>query len=263
MSREVVLLIDRRELLEKARERRLNLQMIEKDYVLGWLLYGFSFIPDLVFNGGTALSKIYFPETWRLSEDLDFSLVRGEFSEVLEKIDEIFSNVREKSGLELRLKSKFTNPVYLQLKIQYQAVLGKNFIKVDVIPDDLVEKPQKREIKRLYSDYLPFRISVESLEEIFSSKLRTVIERKKSRDYFDIWKLTELKFDPEEVRRVFLAKCRMKNVEFGSLEQIFPEGIEEILMPYWERELGRLINPTPDIGEVLKDLRSRLKFLER
>ena len=33
-------LIDRRELLEKARERNLTLGMIEKDYVLGWLLFG-------------------------------------------------------------------------------------------------------------------------------------------------------------------------------------------------------------------------------
>jgi integrase len=38
----VDVLIDRRELLAKARERHLNLNIIEKDYVLGWLLYGFS-----------------------------------------------------------------------------------------------------------------------------------------------------------------------------------------------------------------------------
>ena len=65
-------MIDRRELLEKARERNLTLGMIEKDYVLGWLLFGISEINDLTFKGGTALSKIYFPRIWRLSEDLDF-----------------------------------------------------------------------------------------------------------------------------------------------------------------------------------------------
>ena len=67
-------LIDRRELLEKARERKLTLGMIEKDYVLGWLLFGLSGIKGLTFKGGTALSKIYFPKIWRLSEDLDFVL---------------------------------------------------------------------------------------------------------------------------------------------------------------------------------------------
>ncbi|MFQ6092333.1 MAG: nucleotidyl transferase AbiEii/AbiGii toxin family protein [bacterium] len=66
-------MIDKRELLEKSRDRNLPLAMVEKDYVLGWLLFGFSDVPALVFKGGTALSKIYFPRTWRLSEDLDFA----------------------------------------------------------------------------------------------------------------------------------------------------------------------------------------------
>jgi hypothetical protein len=47
----VDVLIDKRELLEKARQRNLSLQMIEKDYVLGWLLFCVSRIPGLVFNG--------------------------------------------------------------------------------------------------------------------------------------------------------------------------------------------------------------------
>jgi predicted nucleotidyltransferase component of viral defense system len=68
----VDVLIDRRELLERARTRNLPLTIVEKDYVLGWLLFGLSRISNLVFKGGTALSKIYFPEVWRLSEDLDF-----------------------------------------------------------------------------------------------------------------------------------------------------------------------------------------------
>jgi hypothetical protein len=33
-------LIDRRELLAKARARWLPLGMVEKDYVLGWVLFG-------------------------------------------------------------------------------------------------------------------------------------------------------------------------------------------------------------------------------
>lgn len=54
-------MIDKRELLAKARERRLPLAMIEKDYILGWVLFGLARLPELVFKGGTALSKVYFP----------------------------------------------------------------------------------------------------------------------------------------------------------------------------------------------------------
>ena len=55
-------MIDKRELLQKARDKKLNLQIVEKDYVLGWLLNGLKDFDDLIFKGGTALSKIYFPE---------------------------------------------------------------------------------------------------------------------------------------------------------------------------------------------------------
>ena len=49
---------------------------IEKDYVIGWVLKGISetdiLKEKLIFKGGTALRKIYFPD-YRLSEDLDFT----------------------------------------------------------------------------------------------------------------------------------------------------------------------------------------------
>jgi predicted nucleotidyltransferase component of viral defense system len=53
----VDLLIDKRELLDESRERNLTLGMIEKDYVLGWMLFGFGTIKGLTFKGGTALSR--------------------------------------------------------------------------------------------------------------------------------------------------------------------------------------------------------------
>ncbi len=92
--------------------------MIEKDYVLGWLLFGFS-KTKLVFKGGTALSKIYFPKIWRLSEDLDFSF-EGDFNEINSQIEEILELVESKSGIKFKLKSVHQNPEYLQLKIQYK-----------------------------------------------------------------------------------------------------------------------------------------------
>ncbi|NVM56368.1 MAG: nucleotidyl transferase AbiEii/AbiGii toxin family protein, partial [Candidatus Helarchaeota archaeon] len=184
-------MIDRRELLEKAREKGLNLMIVEKDYVLGWLLFGFSRVPNLVFKGGTALSKIYFPRMWRLSEDLDFSLIKGKLEDNLEKLKTVFSEIRRQSGIELKLKSHHLIQEYLQLKIQYQGVISRNWIKVDITIDDLVEKPALRSIHREYSDYISFKIKVETLEELFASKLRAVIERKKCRDYFDLWQLSK------------------------------------------------------------------------
>jgi len=255
----VDVLIDRRELLAKAREKKLNLNLVEKDYVLGWLLFGFSKIGSLIFKGGTALSKVYFPAIWRLSEDLDFSLLANNFSIISDKANEILSLIEKKSGINLNLKSKFSNPEYLQLKIQYNAVIGRNWVKVDITKNDLVETPVLKTIKRIYSDYEDFKIKVESLEEIFCSKFRTAIERKKCRDYFDLWKLTDISIDLNKVKQILKEKLKIKGVTFTSINQIFPKDLNETLLPYWEKELGRLVYPLPDLELVLKELRNYVK----
>jgi predicted nucleotidyltransferase component of viral defense system len=255
----VDVLIDRRELLSKARERHLNLNLVEKDYVLGWLLFGFSKINSLVFKGGTALSKIYFPEIWRLSEDLDFSLLSNDFSVVSRQIKEIFKLIESKSGIQLNLKSEFYNPDYLQLKIQYIAAIGRNWVKIDVTKNDLVLKSSLRTVKRIYSDYTNFKVKVERLEEIFCSKIRSVIERKKSRDFFDLWKLMSLPIEFKTVNEVIGEKLKIKGIELKSIDQIFPKNLKETLEPYWGKELGRLVSLLPGLDLVLKESR---RFLE-
>jgi len=71
-------MIDRQEILEFAGEVGLDPNIVEKDYVLGWMLAGIAQHPQTrdkwVFKGGTCLKKCYF-ETYRFSEDLDFTLL--------------------------------------------------------------------------------------------------------------------------------------------------------------------------------------------
>jgi len=251
-------MIDRRELLEEARERGLSLGMVEKDYVLGWLLFGFSGT-DLVFKGGTALSKIFFPRIWRLSEDLDFSF-SGKFED-LGDTNPNLSLVEEESGIKLELKSKYQNPEYLQLKIQYQAVLGKNWAKVDVTREAVIEKALVKPILKSYSDYPSYSVRVMGLEEVFSEKLRALLERKRSRDYYDIWRLLALKTNENKVRKLFLAKCEVKGLGYEGSDQLLPANLEEMLKSYWERELSRLVYPVPDLREVIDQLGSGLGFL--
>ena len=73
-------MIERAALQERVRQWDLAEQVVEKDYVLGWLLWGIGSDPALgpawVFKGGTCLKKCYL-ETYRFSEDLDFSVLPG------------------------------------------------------------------------------------------------------------------------------------------------------------------------------------------
>ena len=70
-------MIGKDEIVAVADETGLTPQIVEKDYVLGWLLAAVNANAVLsqswVFKGGTCLKKCYF-ETYRFSEDLDFTL---------------------------------------------------------------------------------------------------------------------------------------------------------------------------------------------
>lgn len=71
-------MISKAAILERASEWQLTPGVVEKDYVLGWLLAGIALGSDLgttwVFKGGTCLKKCVL-ETYRFSEDLDFTLL--------------------------------------------------------------------------------------------------------------------------------------------------------------------------------------------
>ena len=62
------------------RDIGLQSYVVERDYLLSWVLAGISAVPELretlVFKGGTALKKCYFGD-YRFSEDLDFSGQEG------------------------------------------------------------------------------------------------------------------------------------------------------------------------------------------
>ena len=72
--------IGRPDIVERVGEWQLTEEVIEKDHVLGWLLWGIGADPVLgnqwVFKGGTRLKKCYI-ETYRFSEDLDFTVLPG------------------------------------------------------------------------------------------------------------------------------------------------------------------------------------------
>ena len=70
-------MIDRAEILRFGDEFGLEPRIVEKDYILGWVLAGIYRDPNLastwIFKGGTCLKKCFF-ETYRFSEDLDFTV---------------------------------------------------------------------------------------------------------------------------------------------------------------------------------------------
>lgn len=100
-------MIGKAEILRIAGELKLTPHVVEKDYALGWLLAGIfsheTLADSWTFKGGTCLKKCFF-ETYRFSEDLDFTLASdAHLDEVFLKrvFAEVGDWVYERSGLEL------------------------------------------------------------------------------------------------------------------------------------------------------------------
>jgi len=68
-------------------------------------------------------------------------------------------------------------------------------------------------------------------------------------------------FQKDQIRKLFEEKSKLKEVTFFETRQFFPDNIFEILKPYWEGELGRLLNPLPDLNKVLAELKEKVGFL--
>lgn len=255
------------EIRKTAREKRFPAGVIEKDYALMWLLYGIynSRLKDiLAFKGGTALSKAYFPKFWRLSEDLDFTIVKDvKPSEIETMLKDCFSMINEMTGMSFHIVSFHSNPEHAIISVQFTGPLGKNAIRMDIsLNEILATKPLKREIADDYSDSRKFAVLVYSLDEVLLEKLRSIIQRGKSRDYFDVWMLLKKnRFDKDKIKELFIKKCEFKNIK-PKYEAFFEDTKLGETRDFWERGLTRLMREVPDFETVINDLKKELEFLK-
>ena len=164
-------MIDKREILETASSFSLLPNVVEKDYVLGWILAGINAHEDLaeswVVTGGTCLKKCYF-ETYRFSEDLDFTLRdEGHLDEEFLRsvFEEVVAWITEQSGLDIHADQLefdiYDNPrgrPNCQGKIAYRGPVsptsgGRPKVKLDLTADERLVLPSvRREVFHPYSD---------------------------------------------------------------------------------------------------------------
>jgi len=254
------------ELRATARLIGLPVDIVEKDYALGWILAGVVRSkpgPQLVLKGGTALSKIYHPRGWRLSEDLDFTArhvvkledaalgLAGELPGLVDKLS---------GGLRVAARDPpyVAGEGYMQLKVRFEGPIGAGVVKIEASREDPVGPTSTRTLARSYPDYPSERVKVYTLENIVSEKLRAMAERQRVRDYYDVWKLAKSGgVDWSIVRELFPRKCAFKGVKVKSIGDLFPDGLEAVLGPYMDVGLTRLT------AEPLPPLRSWLNEAKR
>lgn len=248
--------------LERAsRKKGFLLSMIEKDYYLTLILSRVHELSEnLIFKGGTCLNKVYYVY-YRLSEDLDFSMVLPQYKatraqrrkciqpvkDIIEKFVEQFGMRIDDAGNPGRNESK--QYVYyfvyqsalreVEAKIKFE--IGLRFNPFDTI--------KKRPVQHVFLH--PFtgeplfdggQINCLSLNELIAEKLRAGAIRKiiAPRDFYDIDFVLRNKFDLTNKEVITLFKKKLQEDDADT-------------------DLGKYRNNLGRSDEEIKDMKSRIE----
>lgn len=263
--------------MEFAREFGLAPHAIEKDYVLGWMLAGILAHPEIgpswAFKGGTCLKKCYF-ETYRFSEDLDFTLTDPahlDESFFLATFTRIAEWIYEQTGIEvprdtLRFEL-YDNPRgnrSAQGRVGYRGPMGRGGdaprIKLDLTNDEvLVLEPTVRDVHHPYSDRPEegMHIRCYSFEEVFAEKIRALAERGRPRDLYDVvhlYRHDELRPDRATVYSTLQQKCVFKGIPVPTMASIENAPMRVELEADWATMLGHQLPALPPFEQSWQEL---------
>ena len=259
-------MITKQQVIATASQTNLQPLVVEKDYVLGWMLWGISrspFADTWVFKGGTCLKKCFF-ETYRFSEDLDSTLEDSthlDESFLAENLSKICDSIYEETGIEfpeeLRKFDLYENPrgkTNCQIKVAYRGPVsppGKNAprIKFDLSADEiLVLPPEQTPVIHPYKDEPEGGIHIRAYQflEAFGEKVRALGERTRPRDLYDVinlFRYDESRPQPAVLLDVLKQKCTFKDVPVPDFSQI--ELYRDELTASWENMLGHQLPALP------------------
>lgn len=276
-------MIRKEEILELRSEWGLREQVIEKDYVLGWTLAAIATHPVLgdswVFKGGTALKKCHF-ETYRFSEDLDFTVIPDGPStpeEVQPILQELAAWLYDRAGITVHAErcrcipraNKRKKPI-CEVRFFYTGPLrtpnpGK--IKFDLTSDErLVLPPERRAVIHLFSDPLPdAQVLTYPLAELFAEKLRALAERCRPRDLYDVVHIHrhgDLSDHVTQVKEALQAKCAFAGIPVPTYESIRDSPMAAAVEGDWVAMLGHQLPALPAVNSFWQALEPLFTWLE-
>lgn len=274
-------MIFKEEIQQVATHKQVGVDIVEKDYTLGWVLAGIHHHPatkeSWVFKGGTCLKKCYL-ETFRFSEDLDFTytgksqlhceaLYKNIFIEIAHWIYDNSGIELPEEGIEFELFQNKRNSISVQGKLSYRGPSRRNInvirlprIKLDLTLDEpLVLKPVIKKFEHSYSDMqeVEKNIFAYAFEELFAEKMRALVQRLRPRDLYDvihIFQNQNLTQNPMLLRQTLEKKFLIRAVPLPTLELIENHDNRKLLESEWEMQLRHQLPVLPPLENFLREL---------
>lgn len=281
-------MITSREIANAANEWRLRHDVVEKDYVLGWLLAGIVSHPVTdrwAFKGGTCLRKCWF-ETYRFSEDLDFTVDQDDLD--AERLGSVFTEIGtwlfERCGLAIHVdvtsfrqrRNRRGNPT-IEGRIGYSGPLASPStpkVKLDLTADEVLARPlERRPVFHPFSDVAAVGHSGDhladvqsySLPELMGEKLRALAERCRPRDLYDIihtHRHPDLIGRDGDVRAVLAQKCAHAGIDVPTLESVRATAFRQEIETEWENMLSHQLPYLPPFETFWVELDEVFEWLD-
>ncbi len=205
---------------------------------------------NLAFRGGTALHKLFLKTPLRYSEDIDLVQIKSE------PIGKSIDRLREKLSYlgKPRINQKeFNNTIVFRYESEIPPVVPMK-LKIEI---------NCREHFAVYGyQKIPYSISSQwfngkcdivtfNADELLSTKLRALYQRKKGRDLFDLYfALKETKVKPKNIVAGFqkymehegnkvTQKDFIENMEKKMQEEEFIDDIKNLIVPKTEFHIGK------------------------
>lgn len=282
----------RNRLLEARKRMGIPWEILERDYVLSWLLAGVSQVEalrdTLVFKGGTALEKCFFGD-YRFSEDLDFTGIGNvptgdKMERAIQQLCEVATSLLDEYAPVDFICERYTErdphpggqeAFTIRVRLPWQRVPQTRVMIETAVDEELLMPAQKLPIIHEYGEPLEAQIQVYVLEEIVAEKLRAILQhakelrergwsRSRARDYYDIWRVLGAYGNHLQLSGFssFLrAKCRIREVSFSGAADFFDEAMLGYVEKTWAKWLGPLVPGLPAFDTVIGELRPRITSL--
>lgn len=253
--------------------------IIEKDFYITILLNNVNtkLSDRIAFKGGTLLNKIYF-DYKRLSEDLDFTYISGDNLDTRAKRSRAIKPIKDKMPeflKNLKLKSPepegkgFNESKQYIFRIEYPSIVTnkKELIKLEIsLRQFPIEQPVQNRVNHFFQD--PFteedliptnKVLSLTLMEAVAEKLKAAVTRRDLaiRDYYDLWHISEKKFDfkNKDFIRIFKKKLKEEGFKEDYRENF---GLDERAIASLTKQVDSALIPVIRINEYF-DLEKVLK----
>jgi len=241
---------------DKYHVEKVPLHVLELDYIQSvFLRHVYAKHEGIVFKGGTSLRLAHGLN--RFSEDLDFNIVEGDPKRILETA----IKGMERTGIPAKIGSfQDRKNVYLAI-LKYQGPLysgthiSEGSLEVEFSKNTVILEPVWITIICPYPDVGTYTVRSMALDEILSEKIRSLKQRRKPRDLYDVWYIL-LK---GAVVRSGLLSEKMREVGLDPLSHIEILDGYDISEKEWDRDMWNLMTRVPSLDAIRKEIMERIQ----